>query len=578
MLEGKLAGLRAPVLTVGFAALVLSGAALADPAPSGPPSTLTGPTLGAASNFSQGWQPEVLTQATSLPVQDLRDSLRWRIIEGADGHFSITDPRARYPDLLPERGMGMSLTAHGVHPRHDGGVTPHTPAAVAAFAEFIAFAVARFPAIHTVEVGNEMNTDTFVSGPMETSDLDARAAYYVALLRAIWRRVKATDPDIQVLGGAVHSIPLAWISALVRHGAADVMDALAFHPYTTAPEQLVRQVALMRAGTGLGDMPLEVTEFGHTDPIAAPAHFLKHYCQMALAGVRRVVWYPLNPRGDGLEPLIERDGHVTGAGRAYRLIQDQLVGRPVRDAAPDPFTYACQFGPGRLVIWGAPRPLALTDNALMAFDASGRRLDPAGLALSMERPLLIVSDGPPVALGRTVRLGPQLILADSVDQFFYPPQGRLRDDRDPFLRFVLHNGETFAFETRPGQQRGGVPWTPYLGTSRDGLLRLGPDWLVPSAWDNGPLKIVHRYAVPREGPLRLDIFLDPGDDSRDGIDLEILLNGARLDRRIITGAGTTTLPHLTVAAGDLIDVIVGPNGDAKGDSSDIRITVRRPDP
>lgn len=538
----------------------------------------TAPPIAAASNFGQAWRPGLLEAAAALPVRDLRDAVYWDDVERSGGRYVFDNNRSLYPDRLPTHDMAMSLTVNSGHFAYDGGVTPHTPEGVAAFARFAAFAVARFPAIHSVEVGNEMNSDGFVSGPMETSDLDARAAYYVAMLRATWQMVKATDPDTQVLGGAAHSIPIAWITALLDHGAAAYMDALVIHPYTTAPEHLARQIALLRDRTALGDMPLEVTEFGHEDPAVAPAYMMKHYCQMALSGVRRVVWYPLNVRGDGFVPLIDERGDITDAGRAYRLIQAQLVNRPVTDVAPDPFTYACQFGPHRLMIWGEPRSLQLSDPALAALGPTGTKLDPAALRLSMTTPILIVSDGPAVALGQTVRLGPQRVIADSTHQFHYPAPGLMRAPRDPFLRFGQHRGEVFAFETRPGQEKGGVPWTPYLGSKQDGLLRLGPDWLVPSAWPGGPIDVVHRYTAQHSGAVDLDVRVDPGDDSVDGVIVDLLVNGTLLERRAVAGAEIIAHPRLSLAAGDQIDVVVRPGETATGDSAKFRITVRHPDP
>lgn len=138
-------------------------------------------------------------------------------------------------------------------------------------------------------------------------------------------------------------------------GAGRYMDALAFHPYTTPPEQLARQIAVLRRVPGLSGMPLEATEFGDPNPATAPGTFLRYYCQMALSGVSRAVWYPLNPRGDGLTPLIGADLMPTPVGRAFATAQRLMEHRPATDAAPDPFTYGCRFGASTWLLWGAPR-------------------------------------------------------------------------------------------------------------------------------------------------------------------------------------------------------------------------------
>jgi hypothetical protein len=167
-------------------------------------------------------------------------------------------------------------------------------------------------------------------------------------VRAAWPDGR---PDARILGGAAHSIPLAWFGALSQDGAAPYMDAIALHPYTTPPEQFRRQAALMREVPGFETLPLEITEIGTTDPAEAPVLLMKTYCQTALAGATTLAWYPLNPRGDGYVPLLEDDGTVTPVGRTWQLIRDTMQGRPLSDAAPDPFTYGCRFGDRALVLW-----------------------------------------------------------------------------------------------------------------------------------------------------------------------------------------------------------------------------------
>lgn len=256
------------------------------------------------------------------------------------------------------------------------------------------------------------------------------------------------------------------------------------HPYTVPAEQIRQQIALLRQLPGARDLPIEVTEFGHKDPAQAPSHLVKNYCQMALSGVTQVIWYLLEPRGDGLTPLMDQDGQPTVVGQAYHLVSKEFVGKSVVDFAPDPFTYACLFDDDRLVIWGAPRRVTLAHADLHAVDLAGGPLDPNTLTLSREVPLVILSRGAPISLGSTLILGAQQVIADSVDQFAYPGAG----GADPFKRFIRQGGQEYALETRPGQKRNGVPWTPYLGTDRDGTVRAAANWVLPTAWGRGRWK------------------------------------------------------------------------------------------
>ncbi|KKK82122.1 hypothetical protein LCGC14_2806560, partial [marine sediment metagenome] len=141
---------------------------------------LRAPALGAASNFGQGWTPDVLAASEAIPVTDFRDAVYWRLVAGDEDGVGrdYSAARARYPDLLPELDARLSLTVNNGHPAHDAGKTPHSPEAIAAFAGFAADMVTRFPAIDRVEVGNEMNSDTFVSGPMRGAGMADRARLY----------------------------------------------------------------------------------------------------------------------------------------------------------------------------------------------------------------------------------------------------------------------------------------------------------------------------------------------------------------------------------------------------------------
>ena len=311
---------------------------------------LYGPRLGAASNFGQGRLPRLQAHALRLGVMDFRDAVYWDEVERKDGAFVFDTPETLYPDQLHAGGASMSLTVNNGHPAYDGGDTPTSAAAVDAFARHAAAVIRRFPAITAIEVGNEFNSANFVAGPLREAGLEARAKAYVALLRAVWTQAKAERPDIRIIGGGVHSIPTGYLSMLLDLGAAQFMDSLALHPYSTPIEQLSRQIAVMRQLPGLSDMPIEITEFGAQNQDDAAGIFLRSYCQMALSGVSRAVWYAVNRRGDGYLPLIERNHAETPAWQAFRFAQTEFEGKPVRDMAPDAFTYACLFDDRKLVI------------------------------------------------------------------------------------------------------------------------------------------------------------------------------------------------------------------------------------
>ena len=85
------------------------------------------------------------------------------------------------------------------------------------------------PFVRTVEVGNEFNSHVFASVERWPTDLSARAQAHVRLLEATENAVQKVNPDIRIVGGAAHSIPLAWIEAVMEHGGGKHMDAFVIH-------------------------------------------------------------------------------------------------------------------------------------------------------------------------------------------------------------------------------------------------------------------------------------------------------------------------------------------------------------
>ncbi|MCA0921709.1 hypothetical protein [Pseudooceanicola nanhaiensis] len=521
-----------------------------------------GPDLAAASNFGQGWRPDLYDAAISLGIRDFRDAVYWDRVE-RDGVYNYAAERDSYPRLMPHTGARMSLTVNNGHPDHEDGLTPSTPEAISAFARFAARTATRYPAIRAVEVGNEVNSTNFIAGPMADAPLADRPAYSLALLKATHDAVKASRPEVEILGGGLHSIPTAWLAELFALGAGDYMDALALHPYDTAPEQLVRQVDWMRRIPGLETMPLQITEFGTTDAQAAPGLLLRSHCQMALAGVTRAAWYPLHPRGDGLEPLLTDAATPTRTGRVFHVAQTRLSGRAVTDIAPDPFTYGCLYEGGTLLLWGARREV-VPAAGMQRLDAEGHPLPSGPILLSETEPLILVprpGQPAPRSLAAAATLAPQTRLADSFDQFDLRNGGA-------FEVLATNWTGTPPLSAREGQWREGVPWVPYLGLDSDPEVRVLPESLYPG----GAEALIFRHVAAHDGPATLHITLRPAERSEDGVTLAVTLNGAAVLETPVPEGLDQALP-LTLAPGDVLEIGIGPGATVRGDVTAYRFTL-----
>lgn len=521
----------------------------------------TSPVLGAATNFGQGWQPDMLEASGQLPVTLYRDAVYWSLVE-RDGAYVYDVARAVFPDLLAERGARLVFVVNNGHPDYDDRNTPLSAEAVAAFAAYAAEAVRRFPAIESVEVGNEMNAGNFVSGPGWEVPLEERAVSYTRLLEATAAAVRAVRPEVEILGGAGHSISLTWFEALSRAGAPAHMDAVSTHPYTVPAEMMTRKFAELRKVPGFEDMPLVVTEIGRPDPAEAPGYMLRTFCQLALVGTSRYVWYPLNPRGDGMVPLVTGTGEITAAGRAYRLVQDAFAGEPVTAIAPDPFTHGCRFGAGHAVLWGAARPLEVAEGVVVR-DATGAGLPRDGLALSPSEPVVLSVEGRGLEPGRDWRLGPQQVIADSYHQFGFDQEAVL--EGGGWARWIrTADGTEAPMEKRPGQRRGGVPWDPHLGTGLDGVAMADADWMVASLPSAGPLEVLLRHRVAEDVRAVIEVEADPRSWREDGPALRIARGDTVLEEAVVESARVWRVGPLDLRRGEVIEVATGPNGTGSG--------------
>jgi hypothetical protein len=396
---------------------------------------------------------------------------------------------------------------------------------------------------------------------------------YTRLLAATAEAVRAVRPEVEILGGAGHSISLTWFEALSRAGAPAHMDAVSTHPYDVPAEMLTRKFAELRKVPGFETMPLVVTEIGRPDPVVAPGYLLRSYCQLALAGTSRYVWYPLNPRGDGMVPLVTRTGELTGAGRAYRLVQEDFAGKPVTGIAPDPFTYGCAFGDRHVMLWGAERPLEVSP-AVVVRDATGAGLPRDGLTLSPTEPVVLSIAEGPLAEGRGYRLGPQRVIADSYHQFGFDQQAAL--EGGGWARWVrTADGTEAPMEKRPGQRRGGVPWDPHLGTSMDGIAMADADWAVSSLPAAGPLEVMLRHRVAEDVRAVIEVEAAPRSSRGGPPALRIVRDGAVLEEAVVDVERVWRIGPLDLRRGEVIDVVTGPNGTATGNALHLRARLVR---
>lgn len=537
--------------------------------------------LGAQSHFAQGWSLSVLEPARNIGVGTLRDSFPWKIVERVPGRYEFSHQKARYPEEVFAQGIGLTPVFHFGNPNHDDGFIPHSDAGREAMARFVDATLTTFPEIDTVEIGNEYNTRPFVSGPVAEAAMSERDDYYVALLEAVHERLTRTHPEVRILGGATHSIPVDYLREMFDLGALEFMDGLAIHPYTTPAERIGDQLDLLRNAMGENAVPIHATEFGQEfdDPQNAPSYLVKMVSAMGAAGVASAHWYALREQRwfENME-LLTRDGTLTPAGRAFRFVQEDLLsrGNPV-DVSPDPTAYAFRYGERAIVMWGEPRKVTFREDVRI-FRADGERVSVSSGSLDPEEPLIVIADAP-LRIGENVLLGYSGSLADSFHHF-----DLTNSARGPWSYFMQSGiGETVPLNTMGGGHKAGEPWTPYIGHEYRRPLAVTARSVRPVDFSGGArpeakFAVLERFTAPRDGPVILIGHWDVADATEDGVEIVIRLSGEEIASFVVFDpkdghVRDLQLGPLVMEAGDTLDIVTDTNATPAGDHTIRRIRI-----
>lgn len=573
-----------PLLLLGGAALALAAAQAGAPAPAPGDDR-----FGVMTHFAHGWDPAWAPLVARASVSQVRDELYWATVERAPGVYSFPPDYDRYMDALNRNGVAPLVVLSFENPLYDGGDTPHSDAAIAAYARYAVAVLRHYGSqIKAVEIWNEYN-GTFNHGPA-TQD---RAGTYLRMLRAAYTAIKRERPDVLVAGGATSGIPLPYWKKLLAGGALDCLDALSVHPYRydSPPEGIEDEIAALQAlepNASGKSKPIWVTEIGwFTKPAATcgdlaideptQAKFLvRSYALLLSADVQRVFWYLLHD-DQGLNMGLFRDdaAHTAKpASRAYATLVEQL--RAARFVRRDPtradfysLVFAPATGPEVHLVWSLhPTRIAVSGPAT-AVDYQGR---PIALAGPLE-----VDDAPVFVRGTLAELPPPIpavLLADS-HRDFSVTQG----DHGWYYGALPAGATTWTALRDSATSDWATSWTselPYLSVTATDQH--------PSAVNGTPVAAVRRWRSDVAGPVRI-VGRFRCNANGDGVGVGIAVDGHPRFRKLLGGGnGRPTVDDFdfveTVQPGTTIDFAVdpGPAANIDYDATAVAVTITKASP
>lgn len=541
-----------------------------------------------AGDYAKGKWPTLLGLIEDANATGIRDGLAWSLIEQKRGKYDFSNYRTSYIDTIEKAGLDTSITlTPGGNSLYDKGKTVTSAKGIDAFADFAVAVLKEFPSIDRITIGNEFNglNDAFVNGKAGTSNIDKRAAIYTKILKAVDEAVDKAGLDVEIAGGALHSVATGYVKALADAGAFKYMDSLDIHPYGLDPVEV--GTALSRLNDVLDTLPasqrpdIVVTEFGQSadasDALSNASYFAKMVAVMADAGVTMASWYALldedrsgTPDMGLYDSITQSNDMLSGFRYMAGLIEDG--GAPVQiDAGPGIELY--QINATTHLIWGSSQHVDFTGRNLVFRDASGQIIDaPDTLG---DDPIYVQGRGFGVASAD----GEAALLADSFYDFALSP--------DPEGAWSYHglktkNGKesTFEVEIFDGQTRMDEAWNPYLGNSYSRPFALTADTLLPVSFGAGgkiDKTAVERFTAEANGTIDIVGSWEVSSATKDGIRVEVRLNGETLASQATKSDLILALRAVEVEVGDQVDFIVHDNGNAKGDLTTRHIRILESD-
>ncbi|HEX8294719.1 MAG TPA: hypothetical protein VF593_00330 [Chthoniobacteraceae bacterium] len=525
--------------------------------------------FGVQTHFAQYNAPPVMELIARAGITHFRDEHYWDSLEVQKGVFAFPTPFTNFMAAAQSRGLRPLLTLNWANRHYDfeaGTYTaPHTEGGRQGFATYAQQLVSRYGTqLQQVEVWNEFNGDTFVKGPAAAQ----KPLNYVALLKAVSERVRATNSNVKVVAGAAVPVPHGFLRDIFAQGAMSYLDVVSVHPYRSVPEGVDLDIAelrrLIREHNGGAEKPVWATEFSADVPSEAASYDAASYLvriitQMLGAGVERMYYYHL--QDDTYFPhrgLIRKTDAARGnylprpTYVAYATAIRQLYGwafqTRVTELAPTTFAYRFgQNGRSKYVCWGAtPTTLRITTSAPVTLtDVMGNRrvINPTA------GEVLLANVGPD-----------PIYLEGELASFAELPNPVLADSLTGYSKVQGQNGWSYGYANlgsadayRPEDFRPmewGI-WGAYnfrwLGTS-------GYHFQAQSEVHPGGAWSIRRWKSHVSGVVKITGDLARGAGG-DGVGIRIFQNGAeKLNLTVSPGQKRSyEIANLTVVPGSFID-------------------------
>jgi polysaccharide biosynthesis protein PslG len=282
--------------------------------------------IGVVTHFGQnkGNVPANLDLIQQMGATSIRDEVDWAKVERQPGQYAISTSTDNFVNASLAKGLKPLVTLCYGNPFFDNGDKPISPAAIEGFARYAEFVVRHFKGtVSMYEIWNEWDNGVGHTTP-------GTAATYVNLLKVVYPRLKAIDPNLVIVGGAMSggAVRGPWFGEMLAAGALSSADAISIHQYIfnstgyrRTPEKLVDHINAaentIRSYNGGKDFPLYLTETGWPTIISGtpPDEVADFDAQTVLLGptmsfLKGIWWYDFQDNGTSASNVEDNFGLV----------------------------------------------------------------------------------------------------------------------------------------------------------------------------------------------------------------------------------------------------------------------------
>jgi hypothetical protein len=264
--------------------------------------------VGAKIHFThgQGPMPEILSLMKQGGLSSLIEDVYWIAVEQKKGEYQM--PYEKIVDESLAAGIDPVLVLAYWNPFYNKGGSPVTDESREGFAKYCEYVAGHFKGrVHKYEIWNEWGAYSGGFSP-ETPLVGQSIENYVKLIKAVYPRIKAVDPDCKVMGGWMIE---GYLDEVIERGGLKYLDAVSLHAYPFnagsqrySPEGWIKWIQL--ANTKLAKaspnkmVPFYITEAAWPTHVladgTAPDKVLSYIARMYLLGrtvpqLAGIYWY-----------------------------------------------------------------------------------------------------------------------------------------------------------------------------------------------------------------------------------------------------------------------------------------------